>query len=149
MSNLSDARIQFLVVGGLAVNAYGGPRPLNDIDIDVPDAALGLLAERLRPFVSSGPERLVEDPFDCAFLSLTSLGQVIELSGADTFKIKDKSSREWIDWTTDLSASEWRTVLGATVPVMRRDKLIAYKQAAGRDTDLQDVAFLQSLSATR
>jgi hypothetical protein len=47
-------------------------------------------------------------------------------------------------WPTDLRKIEERRVLGITVPVMKRSALIAYKELAGRETDLIDVSELRA-----
>lgn len=144
VSELMQRQIPFAVVGGLAVRAYGGQRALSDIDIDVPDAAILPLSRALEAYVTAGPKRLVEDPYDCLFLELSFAEQEIELTGADTFRIRDSRSGDWRDWPTDLSAVEQRIVLGMRVPVLERSTLIAYKQIAGRPVDLADVAFLEA-----
>lgn len=142
---LTERNIPFAIVGGLAANAYGATRPLNDIDIDVPDAVLPVLAVELREYLAFGPDRAVSECFDCALVGFTFGGQEIELSGAESMKILDRSSGEWLDWPTDLAAVESRHLLGITVPVMAREPLIAYKRLAGRDTDLADVQEIESL----
>ena len=52
---LTQRGIPFAVVGGLASNAYGCSRPLNDKDIDVPDAVLPTLAQELEAYRAFGP----------------------------------------------------------------------------------------------
>lgn len=142
-NELTRLGVPFAVVGGLASNAYGGSRPLNDIDIDVPDATLSMLARELESYRTFGPERSVSECFDCQLLGFSYLGQEIELSGADSFLILDRSVNRWVPWPTDLQKIEKRSVLGLTVPVMQRSALIAYKRLVGRETDLIDVAELE------
>jgi hypothetical protein len=135
--------IPFALVGGVAANAYGTTRPLNDIDIDVTEEFLPVLARELEPFKTFGPERSISDCFDCQLLGFSYKGQEIELSGAEKLLIKDTSSKKWVSWPTDLSKVEKRTILGLNVPVMARKQLIEYKRLAGRDTDLMDVSELE------
>jgi len=135
--------IPFALVGGVAANAYGTTRPLNDIDIDVPEEFLPVLARELGPFKTFGPERSISDCFDCQLLGFSYKGQEIEIGGAENLLIKDTSSKKWVSWPTDLSKVEKRTILGLNVPVMARKQLIEYKRLAGRDTDLMDVSELE------
>ena len=146
---LTDRGIPFAIVGGLASNAYGGSRPLNDIDIDVPDAVMPTLAQELAALRAFGPERSISECFDCQLLGFSYLGQEIELSGAESLLILDRSSNRWVPWPTDLRMIEIRTVLGLRLPVIERNALIAYKKMAGRDTDLIDVSEIQKGHTTR
>ncbi len=143
VEELERRSIPFALVGGAASNAFGTTRPLNDIDIDVPAACLPALAKELEPFKTFGPERSTSECFDCDVLGFLFQGQEIELSGADTFRIKNVVTGEWLPWPTDLSAVERCVFFGLTVPVMNRKALIAYKRLAGRDTDLMDVVELE------
>ena len=143
VEELEHRDIPFALVGGVAANAYGTTRPLNDIDIDVPEEFLPVLARELEPFKTFGPERSISDCFDCQLLGFSYKGQEIELSGAENLFIKDTSSKKWVSWPTDLSKVERRTILGLNVPVMARKQLIEYKRLAGRDTDLMDVSELE------
>jgi hypothetical protein len=143
-NELTQRGIPFAVVGGLASNAYGGSRPLNDIDIDVPDAALSTLAQELEAYRTFGPDRSISECFDCQLLGFSYMGQEIELSGAESLLILDRSCSRWMPWPTDLRKIEERRVLGMTVPVMERSALIAYKELAGRETDLIDVSELRA-----
>jgi hypothetical protein len=143
VNELTQRHIPFVIVGGLATLAYGGSRPLNDIDIDVPDSVLPRLANELKAHVDFGPEHSVNECFDCQILGISYLGQAIELGGADSLLIRDVRLGTWIHWPTDLSITECVTVLGVEVPVIRRDRLIEYKKMAGRETDIIDVRELE------
>jgi hypothetical protein len=143
VGELERRGIPFALVGGIAANAYGTTRPLNDIDIDVPADCLPTLAQELEVYKSFGPEHFVSECFDCDLLGFSYKGQEIELSGAETMRIKDASTGAWLLWPTALSAVETRVVFGLAVPVMARRHLVAYKKLAGRDTDLMDVVELE------
>lgn len=145
ISELNKRKIPFVIVGGLAANAYGATRALNDIDIDVPDKALPRLASELSAQLSFGPIRSVSECFDCQLVGFSYLGQEIELSGADSVLIKHFSGTDWLAWPTDLNALEIKEVLGLALPIMARDRLIAYKRITGRDTDLIDIAQLEQI----
>lgn len=141
---LSERSIPFAVVGGLAANSYGSTRPLNDIDIDVPDVSLKGLAKELHQYVNFGPVRSVSECFDCELLGLLFEGQEIELSGADSLLIKNPVNQKWNHWPTDLAQIEMREVLGITVPVMGRKQLVAYKEIAARESDILDVEAIKA-----
>jgi hypothetical protein len=149
VAELRGRGIPFVVTGGLAVNAHQGSRPLNDIDIDVPDAALDMVARELAQYVVFGPEHYVGECFDCKLLGLRYRDQEIELSGADTFKVRDAKANMWCSWPIDLSAFELREVLGQVVPVTRLDELLRYKRAAAREVDTLDCAELTAISRSR
>lgn len=146
VAELNKRKIPFAIVGGLAANAYGSSRALNDIDIDVPDQALPRLASELSAQLSFGPVRSVSECFDCQLVGFSYLDQEIELSGAESVLIKHCAGTNWQAWPTDLSAIEIRPVLSLMLPVMARDRLIAYKRIAGRETDLVDIEQLGNRS---
>ena len=143
VEQLTKRQVKFAVIGGLAANAYGSSRALNDIDIDIPTAEIARLAIELKEYLVFGPERSVSECFDCQLVGFCYQEQEIELSGAESIYIKDLSDNSWKHWPTDLSKIEMRNILGIDAPVMAREALIAYKKIAARETDLIDVEFLQ------
>jgi hypothetical protein len=144
IGELEKRHIPFALVGGIAANAYGTTRPLNDIDIDVPDNMLYSLARVLKDYLVFGPENSLSECFDCQLIGFKFCEQDIELSGAETLRIKDLKSGEWLHWPTNLNDVETKIVFGLEVPVMSKKSLIAYKKLAGRETDLIDVSQLES-----
>jgi hypothetical protein len=143
VNELNKRKIPFALVGGIAANIYGTTRLLNDIDIDIPENKLALVAQELSDYLNFDPEHSISKCFDCQLIGLNYFGQEIELGGAESLKIKDVDSGQWLSWPTDLNAVEWHTYLGLSVPVIAKNKLIAYKKLAGRDVDLLDVKELE------
>lgn len=133
----------FAVVGGLAANVYGASRPLNDIDIDVPRRVFTDCRNDFAQFVTFGPAAYRDAEFDIELLSLRFAGQDIDLTAAETIRLYDKSKPAWVELPTDLSATEEHRILGLSIPVMRKDLLIAYKNVIARETDLSDVAEIE------
>ena len=84
IGELQKRKIPFALVGGIAANAYGTTRALNDSDIDVPDNALIDLSQELKGHLAFGPENSVSDVFDCQLVGFKFCEQEIELSGAET-----------------------------------------------------------------
>jgi hypothetical protein len=74
-SLLEDMGHPYVVVGGLAANVFGGKRPLNDIDLDVPRGALKQIAESASPYITFGPARYRDQQFDIKLLSLRYANQ--------------------------------------------------------------------------
>ena len=142
---LTTRGIPFALVGGVAANAYGSTRALNDIDIDVPDGAIPLLASDLKEHISFGPVQHESAQFRCLLLGFIFQGQEIELSGAHSMQLCDRSNGSWITFPTDLKAVEYREILGIQAPVMNRKALCDYKRIVARETDLEDVAQIEAL----
>ncbi len=138
---LCEYDVPHQVVGGLAAWAYGANRPLVDIDLYVPfDLATGLLRE-IRPFVTWGPERYVDEIWDLTFLKLDYDGQRIELGDSSTdprfFSTRNgRWERQYVDYANSTSAR----MLGVEIEIMPRDELIRYKSSLGREVDLMDIS---------
>lgn len=137
---LDDLGHPYIVVGGLAANIFGGNRPLNDIDLDVPKSALFEVAERSKSYVTFGPARYRDEQFDIELLSLRYAEQDIDLTAAENILLFDRQAAEWREVPTDLRAGELHEVLGRRVPVMSKNSLISYKRMISRDTDLEDIS---------
>jgi predicted nucleotidyltransferase len=144
---LRDADVDFVLVGGLAVNAWGYLRATRDVDL-VPDpspenlARLDALLVELGGKVEVG-DRLLESSAIRTFLRtgdrtlvLTDLGRIDVLQGlpqVPTFSALDERATE-----VDLE--------GLVVKVCSLDDLLAMKRASDRPRDRDD---LEALEAAR
>ena len=131
--------IPFQIGGGFAARVYGSERELADIDIAMPEDRFDELLPEIREYVVSGPERYLDEQWDVQLLTLNYEGQEIELVGSMGKKFFNKQEGKWIDSPSDFSSSYFTTVYGIEVPIMAKDKLIAYKKMLGRDVDVADV----------
>lgn len=145
---LNSRNIPFQVTGGLAALVYGSTRPLADIDIDVPDGYLPLLAELLAGHVVSGPARYRDGEWDIMLLTVNYAGCEIDLGGVPGAKVFDRSARSWVPLATDMASAVRLKVFGLEVPVIARDALIAYKRRLDRDVDRMDIAAMESSPST-
>lgn len=139
----ADLNVPWQVVGGLAVRAFGGERPLADIDVYVPDADLARVAEALGPDLTRAPDRHRDHHWDLAFLAAERHGWRVEVAGADSARFRERSTGRWRPADVRFSGSVLRTVEGVTVPVMPSDRLVAYKRALDREVDRIDVRDLE------
>lgn len=132
--------LPYQIVGGLAVIAYGGTRPPNDIDFFVPlgpDAAAFL--QDIDPYIVWGPEAVVAGSWDITYLKLNYEGQKIEIGASAQPKIEDAATGDWVTKRIDLDTSVLKEVFGCKVRVMPVAQLIAYKRVLGREVDLTDI----------
>jgi len=139
---LAEHRVDYVVVGGVAVQAHGHVRMTNDLDlIPAPNRAnLDRLATALRELnarvLNPGSEDLAIDasmlPRATLWQLSTEVGDIDLLHdapGAPPFK--------------ELRARALTIILGPDeIPVAGRDDLIRMKKAAGRPIDLEDIAAL-------
>ncbi len=144
---LAGHAVSYIVVGGVAVQAHGGQRLTQDLDIAVPSdrenyerlaAALSELDARVL-----GPEgqRSVAPP-SAALLGSGDLWQLDSDHGlVDVIALPAAlgSFDALRDRAHDVELGE------LVVAVAARSDLIAMKKAAGRPQDLEDVELLQSL----
>jgi hypothetical protein len=138
----------YVVVGGVAVQAHGGQRLTQGLDIIVSQRDEDF--ERLAGAVKELDARILGAAGE---RSATVPGAAMLASG-DLWRLDSSHGRR--DVTTlpaalgrfeEIRARAHEIELdGMTVPIASREDLIAMKRAAGRDHDLEDVALLESLS---
>lgn len=142
--------VEYLVVGGLAVNLHGIPRVTMDVDL-----ALAMEAENLRAFIAAA-ESLRLQPV--APVPLTDLLDVEkrrewqEKKNMLAFSLRSPQATAptvdvILDPSIDLPPALERALQididGVTVRVAAVDDIIALKQAAGRQQDLADIEQLR------
>jgi hypothetical protein len=142
LRSLAEHGVDYVLIGGLAVQTHGHVRTTNDADVmPAPDPAnLARLADALRSLgariLNAGHE---DDPIDARTLPRATIWQfetrdggvdvIHEVPGGAPFQ--------------DLSRRALRVQLGdVVVPVVSLDDLIRMKLARGRRVDLADVAAL-------
>lgn len=145
---LQKHNIPFQLTGGIAAKAYGATRPLNDIDIDVPNDRIKDLLPDVKDYVIFGPARYKDDDWDLLLLTLNYKGQDIDIGGGDDDKVFDKAEGTWFPVGADLSVADTCEVLGLMVPVMSPHTLMDYKRRLSRTVDgepidLDDVAAIK------
>ncbi len=129
---LQKHQIPFQVSGGLAARAYNANRPLNDIDIDIPNEFFPVIMEDVLPFVTHRLARYVDADWDLLLMTLSRNGQSIDLSGMDDVRIYDKAANVWVKIPSNLEKRVIREVMGIQVPVINPHELIAYKERLNR-----------------
>ena len=147
LRRLAESGAEFVIVGGLALNAWGVVRGTKDIDVVVADEPENL--ERIaKVAVAAGGhvqqgEALLGSPISIASALAdgkqvaieTDLGRLDVVQGLDGIpKFEDLRSR----------AAE-AEILGTTVLVCSREDLKAMKLASGRTRDLADLEDLDAL----
>jgi predicted nucleotidyltransferase len=146
LRRLSQAEVEFVLVGGLAVNAWGVVRGTKDVDIVVaPDIEnfkrVAGVAVALHGHVQTGESLLSSPPSITAQLASgervaieTELGQLDVVQGLDGVPTYE-----------DLRAKATNAeVLGVEVAVCSVEDLKAMKQAAGRTRDQADLEDLDA-----
>jgi hypothetical protein len=145
---LADGRVEYVLIGGLAVGAHGFPRATKDIDIvPAPDESnLRRLAGVLREIDARHLETGDFDPAEFPFDPLDP----DDLREGGNFVLATRLGRldimQWVpgvpgDWAFEhLARSAVETSLGTRkVRVCSKEDLITMKRAAGRPQDLVDL----------
>jgi len=147
---LKKHNVPFHISGGFAARIYGAQRPLNDIDIDIPDKKINeILPEIKRYIIGDGhyKTKVFDSPAD---VTLKYLGQVIDITGANSEKIYNSKTKKWTHEFRDFEKFEERKVFGIFVPVLPKKDLLKYKMellegGEFREHQVRDVEALLSL----
>ncbi len=137
---LGRHKIPFVITGGFAAKIYGSPRPLNDIDIDIPDERMKDILEDIKPYAIFGPAHFKDERWDLLLATLNYNGQEIDISGGDHLKICDARTGKWLDNRTDFKKVTEKEIFGKIVPVIPKEDLVAYKSMLIGDHQLIDIA---------
>ncbi len=140
LADLNEARIQYVVVGGIAVIGHGVVRATRDVDVVV------------RP----------DDETAAALIELMAQWQATRPDGSP--EPRDRPSRGWplhlrtplglvdvlaeeappLDLAGLLERAEMRTVDGTRAPLCSLADLVALKRRSGRPGDLEDLVKLET-----
>ena len=154
---LNSAKVQYLIVGGLAVNAHGYERLTRDVDLVIglqPDNIIrGLRALTdigyqmtlpVTPDDFADPARREAWRKDKNMIVLKLWSDAHHRTPIDVFVY------EPFDFAREFAAAKWMEVAGGLLaPVVGYQTLIAMKTAAGRDRDLLDIKSLRKLDPYR
>lgn len=136
-------QIPFQISGGFAARLYGSNRELNDIDIGIPDDCFEKLYPDVKEYVVFGPEHYKSEKWNLKLMALRYKNQKIDIAGRNTISFFSEKEQKWIPAHRDLTEATFMEVYGLTVPVIPKDKLIAYKKRLGREVDLLDIENLE------
>ncbi len=136
LSALSEAGVDFIVVGAFALAAHGNPRATGDIDLLVRPSRenASRLMEALKFF--GAPTTGIEFEDFCTAETVFQIGlpprRIDLLTSLEGIADFDEA------WMSRITVQ----IGGSTVPVIGRETLIKNKTALGRPQDVADVAWL-------
>jgi hypothetical protein len=144
---LARYEVEYVTIGGIAIQAYGGQRLTQDLDVAIAASIdnLARLAEALIDLDARilGPDgqRSRSVP-GAALLGSSDQWHLITAHGPlDIITLPAH-----LGSFADMRARAHRVALGdLSIPIAHRDDLLKMKRAAGRPQDLADVRLLESL----
>lgn len=136
---LNKKNIPYQISGGFSAKLYGSNRPLNDIDIDIPEKNFEDILDEVKPFIEYGPGRENDGKWDLCVMKLNFKDQIIDIGGAYETKISNKERTAWIACPVDFSKVKLMEVEGLSVNVMSPEDLIDYKQYLDGDHQVEDI----------
>lgn len=157
VSALNEAKVEYLVVGGLAVNAHGYERLTVDVDLVIglrpANITRGLRALQEIGYTMSipiTPEAFADERNremwrrEKGMIVLKLWSDVHRRTPIDVFVY------EPFDFDREFREAKWEPVFGATsAPVVSYETLLQMKRDAGRGRDLIDIEQLRKLDPYR
>ncbi|TGN39112.1 nucleotidyltransferase [Marinobacter confluentis] len=140
---LNERDIPFVICGGLAAIAYGSTRALNDIDLLVPSQHFQSVIDAGKEHISKPAKRGREEGWHLEYVQFIYDGTKVEVGNANRAEVLDSGSNEWKELVIDFSRVRKINVLGVTVPVMRAEDLIQYKEILDRAVDREDISQIE------
>lgn len=146
-SALARHDVEYVTVGGIAIQAYGGQRLTQDLDIAISGSIDNL--ERLAAMLSDLDARMLGPTGErsrtvptAQLLGSSDLWHLI----TDHGPLDVLTLPAHLGPFADMRARALEVRLGdLTVPIAHRHDLLAMKRAAGRPQDLADIRLLESL----
>lgn len=150
---LNEARVPYIVVGGLAVVAHGYGRTTQDLDLvirlqpgAIRDAFAALAMLGYRPIVPVTSEGFADPATRARWVSEKGMTVLSFSSDQHPHTAVDVFTSEPFDFQAEYDAAMIQDVApGIPVRIVRLPTLLRMKQAAGRPQDLADAAELRRL----
>jgi len=139
---LEELKIPYQISGGLAAHIYGATRPVNDIDIDVPERRMEELVFRVKKYIIQDLGHFQDKKWDAKLMVLDYHGQIIDLDGAENMKIYDEVNKVWVPCPANLNSSRILKFFDLEIPVVDPRDLAIYKKlliAKGHEHHIGDV----------
>jgi len=147
--------VDYVVIGGVAVQAHGNPRTTLDVDlVAAPEPAnterLARALEDLRARLLGVDAHLVGvDPQNGEDLLHGGNFTLATTAGRVDLWTHPEDLKGCPSWAQLTKRAEKLTVRGVPITVVGKDDLLAMKRAAGRDKDRADIAALTSRQPDR
>ena len=138
---LNRHNVPFQISGGLAAKLYGSPRPLNDIDIDIPREKFEEIISDVKEYITLEPKDYKDEKWDLYLMTLNYAGQEIDIGSAD-IRIYDEKSNRWIPFSSRFDKSVWKEIEDLKIPIISKDDLIAVKKHLSGEHQKIDIAAL-------
>ena len=124
---LQENRVPFSICGGLAANFYGSERPLNDIDLFVPDEYFSDVVEAGAKYISKPAQHYCEkaEGWDLEYVQFIFEGVKIEVGNSKNAKVYDTSASRWHELIIDFQDTVKGKILGSEVSVMPVTDLVS------------------------
>lgn len=137
-----DAPTQFC--GGLAAIGYGSKRPLNDIDLFVPNSHFCQVVQMGADYIVKPASHYREsaEGWDLVYVQFLYKNTKIEVGNSKGAKIFDQQARTWVNLVIDYNDSVYMPVFNISIPLMPASELIHYKKRLGRAVDLEDIGWI-------
>jgi hypothetical protein len=140
VQTLNSENVIFQVSGGLAAIAHGATRPLYDIDIEIHKEDVETVRRLFKDYITEDWNNDLEgddDQFDIWMMKLEIKGVPIDINQVEDVYLISKTGERTLQ--PSAMDTEPKVVEGITIPVLRKEPLIAYKKLLARDTDLVDI----------
>ena len=139
--------VPFQITGGFAANIYGAKRPVNDIDIDVPEDKMDILLPDIEPYITFGPAHCKDERLDVKLIKLNYKSQEIDIGGAFDVKIFDDQNKVWIHCPAKFETAQIHSIYGIQVPIVSPQDLIEYKKLLSGEHQKTDITAVQKYIA--
>ena len=153
LQELFDREIDYLIVGGLAVNLYGVPRVTQDIDIIIAFDKENVFKLN-RVFKSLGylprlhgvdPEELADPIVREDWIANKNLKAFSFYHTKDAYKVVDIVLVHPLDFTKAFQNKTIKEAKGIAINLVSVDDLITMKSFSGRQQDLSDIELLKKI----
>ena len=148
-----DRKIDYLIVGGLAVNLYGIPRLTQDIDIIIAFDRENIF--KLNGVLKSlgyvprlpgvDPEELADPDVREDWIANKNLKAFSFYHTKDTYKAVDIVLVHPLDFAKAFQNKTTKKAKGIAINLVSVDDLIAMKSFSGRQQDLSDIELLKKI----